>query len=93
MSALTEAEAHERWCPFVRFVVDVPQYASGNRFDDGTSGQLAKECRCIASVCMAWRWNLDDKGQPAYQRTKVPNMSGHFNNAPMGFCGLAGRPL
>jgi hypothetical protein len=49
-----------------------------------------KTGRCLASACMAWRWDtdawtlaFDDKG-PLTRRKDY--------DEPQGYCGLAGRP-
>ena len=53
-SGMTEDDAANCWCPFVR-VPFMPTQASVNRAGDGLKdpGQLY---RCIGSRCMAWRW-------------------------------------
>ena len=56
----TEEQAREKWCPHARttYVGDsgAEQFPS-NRYgtSDGTNFN-PKDCRCIASDCMAWRW-------------------------------------
>lgn len=62
MSAMTEEEARKRWCPFARSTSE-----PGNRAPYGTPRDLpvdpeyemamAAEFPCIASRCMAWRWD------------------------------------
>lgn len=47
---------------------------------------------CIGSACMAWRWANDANGEASYRRTPVKDAAGHFDNAPMGYCGKAGAP-
>lgn len=73
---MTEDEARQKWCPFVR--VAYPESIGGcnviNRLYNTPS---PGPCRCIASGCMAWRW---EEGAP------VLSYTGH------GFCGLAGEP-
>jgi len=66
---ITEAEATKKWCPFaVPFGTE-----GGNRAKDGANTSPA---RCLASECMAWRWDAErDEGC----RT-------------LGFCGMAGPP-
>jgi hypothetical protein len=61
---MTEEEAKRMWCPFAR-VIDITGKGGGNRWDDSgkpftsPSGSL-----CMASNCMAWRWQsaLSDDG-------------------------------
>ena len=100
---LTEQEAKERWCPFVRYTSIRGQGI--NRWVDDADRQVNPEpARCIASQCMAWRW-----GQPSTETkwfAKPPETdewrfaSGENNGANYtrarpnrrGFCGLAWRP-
>jgi len=56
---LTEEQAKEKWCPFTRAVAtfkngDDTVCASYNRAI--TSWELMEYTHCIASGCMAWRW-------------------------------------
>lgn len=95
MPILTEAEARERWCPFVRVVaVDghpaLIVHPAGNRVHghgDWPSNKNPPAARCIASDCMAW-WRLHDERDyseaAAGERTNFPPQG-------RGFCGLAGR--
>ena len=79
MTAMREADARTKWCPFARVV----QYAgsetppAGNR---DSVGRATDHCNagacCIGSDCMAWRNVELDFGQ--YSKN--------------GFCGLAGKP-
>ncbi len=89
---MTEDEAKTKWCPFVRAIGAVSDDAAANRWpadpdgesDDSfgldSSGQ--PHALCIASQCMAWRWDrvIESQGQ------LVPMPQG----APSGHCGLAG---
>lgn len=93
---MTEAEAKTKWCPFARTLendtvrvggVATPVAASINR-EVGNYDNSGNETvlfhgrhRCIASACMAWRWDtiagLDGQNFPS-------DINGH--------CGLAGSP-
>ena len=71
---MTEDEARQKWCPFVREVIcgQSERLGSYNRFEGTQAG-----CNCIASDCMAWRlaeYELKDDG----------------HEEAHGFCGLAG---
>jgi hypothetical protein len=86
----TEEQAKAKWCPFAR----VQFYAR----DDGQNPAVNRpECNvnCIGSECMAWRWregwDEDTKSFTTLYR-KTPTRGGHFENAPLGYCGLAGQP-
>ena len=50
MNAMTETEAHQKWCPMAR--IDT---AGMNRNYPYAEPQHPVAC-CIASACMAWRW-------------------------------------
>lgn len=79
----TEEEAKTKWCPFARTATFETQSAvseSAATFNRPWSGSIAQEdCSCIASECMAWRWDGvrgdDDNNDPV-----------------VGHCGLAGEP-
>lgn len=90
---VTEYEAKQRWCPFARVVVAQGRsltakkpLASGNRVSgplapDGASREdmtNPEASRCIASACMAWRWDIE--------RNRAGPEIDH------GYCGLAGKP-
>lgn len=75
---MTESEAREKWCPFVRHQAD-EDCAPGNRFGLEENSTL---CRCIASECMAWRWNTRN-----FEGIEIPDP-----NTKRGYCGLAGKP-
>lgn len=93
---LSEDDAKTKWCAFSRFKFATSSDSpSSNREGGPSAGQnpwLVSGTRCLASACMAWRWGRDAAGDVAYQVTKMPDNPGHTLNAPMGFCGLAGRP-
>ncbi|HVC28014.1 MAG TPA: hypothetical protein VNF48_00530 [Gammaproteobacteria bacterium] len=82
-NSLTPAQASKRWCPFVR----IREYQEGamegtavNRsFDSADSA--ANGSLCLASGCMAWRWDLGHDWEDEERRDE-----------PRGSCGLAGHP-
>ncbi len=76
---MIEDEAKTKWCPFTRF-----HECGGRAYHnkpgrtnelDGTSAD-ADSSLCIASKCMAWRWNSPCPGESPYAK---------------GHCGLAGK--
>jgi hypothetical protein len=76
---MTEDEAKTKWCPFYRLIPET-------EFDEGLDNRLIglKEenllsSRCLASECMAWRWDtlIADQG----------------STLTHGGCGLAGKQL
>lgn len=64
----TESEARQCFCPFVH-----PTFIEGPPFNGNPT--------CIASECMAWRWDQSE-------RLAFPD----DDNEPLGHCGLAGKP-
>jgi hypothetical protein len=78
---MTEEDAKQKWCPFTRAMA-ASVGTSANRL---LNGAPHRGSMCIASACMAWRWN-------------VPTYSGRYGETPTGqdpiegHCGLAGRP-
>lgn len=81
-NSLTPAQASKRWCPFVR----IREYQEGgvegtavNRsFDSADSA--ANGSLCLASGCMAWRWDIGHEWEDEERRDEA-----------RGFCGLAGQ--
>jgi hypothetical protein len=81
---VTEEQAREKWCPFVRFDNEGcnRHHVQAHRMLE-TGEQVARYsndnpvyARCVASECMAWTWKSElDKSVPL--RT--------------GYCGLAGK--
>ena len=63
---LTEQEAKEKWCPFVRAYNGVTavntEYTVNTSKNSTHDARNPALCRCIASACMAWRISLDSKG-------------------------------
>lgn len=79
MSVYSESDAANHWCPFVRVPVwpaqgSVPIAVNRDGVKLNDPGTLA---RCLASKCMAWRWQLDISQEPT----------------SLGYCGLAGDKL
>lgn len=75
---MTEDEAKDKWCPFVRIAVQMGNGgATANRgAGDGTGGpyDLREDNRCLGSGCMAWQWAWREFARPSKDQ---------------GFCGLA----
>lgn len=66
MSAITEAEAAKRWCPFTRDTANASEWHS-NRPSFADAGAKGHDL-CIGSACMAWRvldngWEFVEFGQ------------------------------
>lgn len=65
MSAMTEEQAREKWCPFVRLAVDPKgPFLASNRVESTADFLKVGEdtefnSRCLASDCMAWRWEYE----------------------------------
>ena len=77
---MTEQEARTKWCPMAR---SSDNGVSINRTDDLTC-KPDKDCMCIASECMAWRWERD-----LYAEGYEPKED--HEDYDKGFCGLGGR--
>ena len=97
---MTEDEAKTKWCP---------QYRVGVADDDTIDNrltrfpvQLPRAQMCLASECMAWRW------EPQTYEHHSNDVGSYVNTEPdtnrygvrvrgkalprEGYCGLAGRP-
>lgn len=97
---MTEEEAKTKWCPFARVVQPAGDWApapAGNReIMGGAVGALNGANLCIASACMAWRWeyapdgsfNTRMEGPHLTVVERVPNLA----RTESGYCGLAGSP-
>jgi hypothetical protein len=86
---LTEDQAKQRWCPHARSVGYLntsntnTAIAGYNR--DHPSGQIPA---CIASSCMAWRFN-----EPKQVRDLDLVTGDVVAEKPrLGYCGLSGKP-
>ena len=82
---MTEDEAKQRWCPFVRMS---PRSAIDNR---GSNHPNPGNVNCIGSACMAWRATDNEiKANP-----ESPVEHGRARDASdyvsAGYCGLAGK--
>lgn len=80
---MTEDEAKTKWCPFARTVTvtdgEVVPGTSGNRHHyESDIVSYDHPNNCIASECMAWRWD-------AGENVSNPNPK----NTDQGYCGLA----
>lgn len=51
----TEEEARKCWCPFARYT-SVRGQGINRWTDDGDTNLSPNATKCIASECMAWRW-------------------------------------
>lgn len=71
----TEQEARQKWCPFDRSYL-----MRTNEVDVG-------ECHCVASDCMAWRWDVEIVPPPVDRHTTIATTK----RSDKGKCGLAGR--
>lgn len=106
---MTEDEAKTKWCPHARalFVGNAGPHPPSNRFGT-THGPGTPErwnsnpegSRCIASACMAWRWekvpNPDWKPQGNQMAMWPPTNPyagdpAHVFSTTNGRCGLAGQ--
>lgn len=77
MALITEAAARDKWCPHARASDLEPLPISINR-----RGRAADpDCLCLASNCMAWRWE-------SYRGKDVGS-----GDEKRGFCGAFGIPM
>lgn len=77
MTACTEKEAAEKWCPHARKAI---VEADGGLFA-GNMTVGGQWTGCVGSRCMQWRWydSPERFGEP-------------LGEMRTGYCGLAGRP-
>jgi len=87
---MTEDEARQKWCPFVRAADSLDFRApAANRTAGPDEEQNPTWSKCIASDCMAWRWVGSDKtGDPPTFSTDADENRKRIK----GYCGLAGKP-
>ena len=72
---MTEDQAREKWCPMVRYPLWPDECSGGN-----------EGAKCIASDCMMWRWQLNEKGQVVHNNISL------MDKDRQGYCGLANKP-
>ena len=81
---MTEDEAKTKWCPHARAS---NAYAElGTSVNRGSKGDADKDCLCLGSICMAWRWLLTP------EEAKENNDNELLEDTEAGYCGLAGKP-
>lgn len=81
MTACTEKEAAEKWCPHARVIWVLGGEAApgvGNVVFHSDTGE-SNPVKCIGSRCMQWRWIETMNLRPVGEN-------------PRGYCGLAGKP-
>jgi hypothetical protein len=106
MTACTEKEAAEKWCPHMRKAIADVDCLPSNMADDG---DFSSTC-CIGSRCMQWRWfdqvhqivSLSIKPQgngwedcgPAFASEGATRCWSRLvpDDERRGYCGLAGKP-
>jgi hypothetical protein len=85
---MTEDEAKTKWCP--QFQVSIAGGPAGqmqrDTWRDKSNRPLEGGGKCLASACMAWRWqpNWGESPENPAACTELPPIK--------GYCGLAGRP-
>lgn len=78
---MTEDEAKTKWC-----CGGPMQFLAASTLHTGEA-VLPDEGKCVASACMAWRWEGRDDGNAiATGRGHIPKHEAD------GHCGLAGKP-
>lgn len=83
---LTEEEAKTKWCPYG---AGAPTMVSLTK--DGAAEYLPvpkERARCIASQCMAWRWNPSDIQREQWIAAGAVHLE---KRERQGFCGIAGK--
>ena len=76
----TEEKARKCWCPYAK----VGRKEGCNRYPfDSDLFDGHAFARCIASDCMAWRWDKNSVKESSDRSSLVP---------VRGYCGIAGKP-
>ena len=95
---ITEDEARQKWCPLARVWAAGEMHPNGaNRFvsdSDHTPEKhteaFVKGTTCMASACMAWRWDWENA------RTREISRKGEgmevVTQPTHGYCGAFGHP-
>lgn len=87
MTLLTEDEAKTKWCPLARATNCGELPVAVNRIGKAPDN----DCRCIASVCMAWR-KFDQTGMGPNGEKRDRDLDGRTRWVDRGFCGAFGKP-
>ena len=65
---VTDQEARQKWCPFAMAAgsyEDKPAGTGITTFNRSDSGHADKNCMCLGSDCMAWRWH-DERNKTGF---------------------------
>ena len=88
---MTESEAREKTCcgPLAAMygIMTTHEFDGEVRSQEIQTFKCIGTFKCIASDCMAWRWDSPVKTANMHEGVTV-----NFNEPPTGYCGLAGKP-
>lgn len=89
MTLLTEEEAKTKWCPYATIFSEDSRHLETAQLPGGFVS-----ARCIASECMAWRWEEEEYLNAMEHYEAVTPIEGVacIPPSPRGWCGLAGKP-
>ena len=88
--AMTEQEAKQKWCPFVRQqFIESSKTIADNRGCVSNKDKSQADWRCIASGCMAWRWRKATDNQWLENGVVMVGFHKDKDGNPLGRCGLA----
>lgn len=90
---MTEDQAKTKWCPFAR-VNNGQGYNANRDWEARADSPFNKRSRCIASACMAWRWNepWTSQTEEGHGGDLVLRLKRKPGEPKLGYCGLAGPP-
>ena len=96
---MIEEEAKTKWCPFAHTRGFASDAAINRPFPGEEDDVVREDCRCIASACMAWRWNKIPNPEWKGQHVMVSSVRQNpYSETPAGIdsttdgrCGLAGQ--